>query len=60
MIRRDIDVTINHIISERSKLVQKEFKTKHDRLGKMIHWKLCKRLKFYHNTKWYLHKPESV
>ena len=24
----------------------------------MIHW--CKKLKFDHTTKWYIHKPESV
>ena len=26
----------------------------------MIHWELCKKLKFNHITKWYMHKPESV
>ena len=26
----------------------------------MIHWELCKKLKFHHTTKWYMHKPESV
>ena len=26
----------------------------------MIHWELCKTLKFDHTTKWYRHKPESV
>ena len=33
----DIDETINHIISECSKLAQKEFKTRHDWVGKVIH-----------------------
>ena len=33
----DRDETINHIISECSKLAQKEYKTKHDWTGKVIH-----------------------
>ena len=33
---------------ERNKLTQKEYKTKHDRVQKVIHWELCKRLQFYH------------
>ena len=28
--------------------------------GNMIQWELCKRSKFYHTIKWYMHKPESV
>ena len=34
----DRDETINHIISECSKLAQKEYKTRHDNVGKVIHW----------------------
>ena len=26
----------------------------------MIHWELCKKLKFDHTNKWYLHNPEFV
>ena len=33
----DRDKTINQIISEYSKLTQKEYKTKHDCVGKVIH-----------------------
>ena len=56
----DRDEAINHIISECSKLVQKEYKTRHDRMGKMIYWEPCKKFKFDHTNKWYLHNPESV
>ena len=49
----DRDETINHIISKCSKLVQEEYKTRYD-------WELCKKLKFDHTTKLYMHKPESV
>ena len=54
------DDTINHIISECSKLAQKEYKTKHDWVGKVIHWELCKKMKFVHMNKWYMYNPASV
>ena len=56
----DRDVTINHIISECSKLVQKKYKTRHEWVGKGINWKLCKKLKADHRKKWYMHNPASV
>ena len=42
------DEMISHIMSECSKLAQKEYKTMHDLIGKVIHWELCKKLKFDH------------
>ena len=51
---------INHIISECSKLVMQEYKTKHDWVGKVIHWDLCKKFKFDHTNKWYMPSPASV
>ena len=36
------DETVNHIISECSKLAQREYKTRPDWVGKAIHWELCK------------------
>ena len=54
------DETINHIISECSKLAQKENKTWHDCVGKVIHWKLCKKLKFDHTNDWYMHNSTSL
>ena len=56
----DRDKTVNHIISECSKLAQREYKTRDNTVGKVIHWKLCKKFNFHHTTKWYMHKPESV
>ena len=29
-------------------------------MGEVIHWELCKKLKFDHTTKWYMHNPTSV
>ena len=56
----DRDETINYIISECSKLPQKECKTRHDWVGKGIHWEMCKKLKFNHTNKWYMHSPAPV
>ena len=37
---------INHIIIKCIKLIQREYKTMYGWMGKVIRWKLCKRLKF--------------
>ena len=29
-------------------------------MGKVILWELCKKFKFDHANKWYMHNPESV
>ena len=47
----DRDELINHIIRECSKLVQREYKTRHSCVGKVIHWELCKKFKFDHMNK---------
>ena len=49
-LRGDREETINHIISECSKLAQKEYKTIHDWVGKVIHWEMCKKFKFDHTN----------
>ena len=54
------DVTINYIISERSKLAQNKYETRYDWVDMMIHWKLCKKSKFDHTNKWYMHNSASV
>ena len=64
MIRRIASVdrheAVNQIVSECSKLVQKEDKSMHEWVGKVIHWELSKRLKSDHADKLYLRKQESV
>ena len=40
-------------------LVQKEYKTKHNWVGAIVHRELCKRLKFDHAYISYLDKPDS-
>ena len=46
---------INHIISECNKMAQKEYKARHDWVGNVIHWEMCKIFKCDHNNKWYMH-----
>ena len=61
------DEIVYHIISDYRKLTQKECKRRHDWVGKVIYWELCKRLKFDHTGNliiltncMYMHRPKSV
>ena len=56
----DRDKTINYIIGECCKLTQKEYKTRNDWVGKMIHWEFCKNFKYENTKKWSMQNPESV
>ena len=56
----DRDKTINHIISECSKLAQKEYKARHDWVGKVVHWEMCRKFQFDHTNKLYMHNPAPV
>ena len=48
------DETINHIISECSKLAQQEIKARQDCVSKVIYWEMCKKFKFDHTNKCYM------
>jgi len=52
--------TVSHIISECSKLAQKEYKRRHDNVGKYIHWKLCKKYNIDSKARWYEHSPKGI
>ena len=52
------DEMINHIIYECCRL--KEYKTRYNCVGKVIHWELCKKFRFSHTNKWYMHNKESI
>ena len=55
------DETVAHIVSECSKLAQKEYKqVRHDKVAKMLHWKSCEKWRFNKAEKWHIHKPEKV
>ena len=57
---RKVDESIDHIVSGCSKLVQKEYKRRHDNLGKILHWKLARKCNFEAGDKCYEHERESV
>ena len=57
---RKVDESIDCIVSGCSKLAQKEYKRKHDNLGKIAHWKLARKCNFEVGDKWYEHEPEHV
>ena len=54
------DGTTYQMISKCGKLAQKEYKSRHEWVGEVIHRESCKRLNFDHTTKGYMHKPESI
>ena len=54
------DESIDHVVSGCSKLAQKEYKRRHDNLGKIVHWKLARKCNFEAGDKWYEHEPENV
>ena len=43
---RKVDENTDHIVSGCSKLAQKEYKRRHDNLGKIVHWKLARKCNF--------------
>ena len=47
------------MIRECSKLAHKEYKTRYDWVGKVIHWELMKKFKIDSKNKWYVHNPAS-
>ena len=54
------DESIDHVVSGCSELAQKEYKRKHDNLGKTVHWKLARKCNFEAQDKWCEHEPENV
>ena len=52
--------TISKIASECGKLAQKEYKWRHDSVGRYVHWQFCEKLGFNRAGLWYEHEPECV
>ena len=52
--------TLSRIVSECSKLAQRENKRRHDNVARMVHWKLCQEFSLEKSEKWYLHNPQTV
>ena len=56
---RKVNESIDHIVSHCSKLA-KEYKRRHDNLGKIVHWKIARKCNFEARDRWYELEPESV
>ena len=54
------DETINHIVSECPKLAQREYKRRHDWVGRRIHWEICRASGVHVKSKWYEYQPKVV
>ena len=52
--------TIGHIVRACPKLVQKEYKRRHDNIAGAIDWDLSGKYGFQRNERWYDHVPDSV
>ena len=48
------------LVSEYGKLAQKEYKLRHDNVGRYIHWQFCEKLGFNRARLWYDNEPESL
>ena len=54
------DQTINNIVSKCPKLALKEYKRRHDWIGRRIQWDICGANGTHVKPKWYEHQPEIV
>ena len=52
--------TVFHLVSECSTVAQSEYKERHDKLAKVIHWDLRKKYGLQGGAKSYEHVPEKV
>ena len=51
---------MQHIICECKRLVQLEYKRRHDTVAKLVHWKLCEKHNLERTERWYEHCPKGV
>ena len=58
--RGERDETVNHLVSECSKLAQREYKGRHDWVGRRVHWEVCKIYGMEVRYKWYEHDAVPV
>ena len=52
--------SVNHILSECRKLALKEYKIRHNFVGKVICWELCNKLKFDHTRDKYIYAQHRI
>ena len=52
--------TVMHLVSGCPKLVQKQYKKRHDNVARRVHWELCKKHGLESSERWYERKPADV
>ena len=54
------DETVNHLVSECSKLAQREYKRRHDWVSRRVHWEVCRMYGIELRENWYEHDAAPV
>ena len=54
------DESISLLLSECSKVSRKEYKRRHDWMGKKIHWEVCRKYGPEAKAQWYEHEPQAM
>ena len=52
--------SVSHLVSECSKLAQRDYKRRHDNVARIIYWDLCRLYEPDRADKWFEHQPSSV
>ena len=52
--------TIDHLMSSCNKIVQTDYKERHDKVSSMLHWNLCRKYNLPTADKWWEHKVDKV
>ena len=52
--------TIDHIVSGCPVLAPTEYRDRHDKVGKYLHWKICRHYQIATADRWYEHQPDPV
>ena len=52
--------TVSPILSRCKMLAQKEYKKRHENVGRYVRWKICEKYGFQGAQQWYEHDPDGV
>ena len=51
---------MGHLASECTKLAQREYRSRHDNVTRIIRWKICGKHDLERASKWHEHAPQGV
>jgi len=52
--------TVQHLVSGCTALCDLEYKSRHNKVASIIHWRLCKKFEIDVHKTWYRHEPQPV